>query len=104
MPFHTFRGYTIVSPNPARSKMNAIDVKGNRERPIWFLFSGMGSQWNLMGNGLLDVPIFAETVQKCHNILKPRGIDIYHILTTDDPTIFDNIVHAFVGIITIQVK
>lgn len=64
----------------------------------------MGSQWNGMGKGLLNIPIFSETVDKCDAVLRPKGLDIRHILTTDDPTIFENIVHAFVGIITVQVK
>lgn len=56
-----------------------------------------------MGKGLMDIPIFAAAVDKCEEVLKPKGIDIRHILTSDDPSLFDNIVHAFVGIITVQV-
>lgn len=57
-----------------------------------------------MGEGLLDLPIFADTVAKCDKVLKPKGIDIYEILTSDDPIIFSNILNAFIGIITIQVR
>lgn len=64
----------------------------------------MGSQWNGMGKGLLDIPIFAETVERCDKVLRPKGLDIYDILTSDDTTLFDDIVNAFVGIITIQVR
>lgn len=63
----------------------------------------MGSQWNGMGKDLLCLPVFAETVNRCDKVLKPKGIDIYHILTSDEPTLFDDIVNAFVGIITVQV-
>lgn len=63
----------------------------------------MGSQWNGMGKDLLQIPVFAETVDRCDSVLRPKGIDIRHILTSDDPSLFDDIVNAFVGIITVQV-
>ena len=64
----------------------------------------MGSQWNGMGKRLLDLPLFAETVAKCDKVLREKNIDIYNILTSDDPTLFDDILNSFVGIITIQVR
>ncbi|XP_065212158.1 fatty acid synthase-like [Planococcus citri] len=103
MPYHVFRGYTIVSPDSSYERQSSSDTKGNKNRPIWFLFSGMGSQWNTMGKGLLDLPIIAEVVEKCHKVMQPQGVDLYHILTAEDPSIFDNIMHSFVGIITIQI-
>lgn len=63
----------------------------------------MGSQWNCMGKQLLTIPIFAEAVRKCESILKPKGVDLLEILTSDDPKLFDNILHSFVGIAAIQV-
>lgn len=72
-------------------------------RPIWFVFSGMGSQWNGMGNGLLNIPIFANAIDRCDKVLRPKGIDIRRVLTSDDPALFDDIVNAFVGIIAVQV-
>lgn len=63
----------------------------------------MGSQWNGMGKELMNIPIFKNAVNKCDEVLKYKGINIRHILTSDDSTLFDNIVNAFVGIITVQV-
>lgn len=73
------------------------------KRPIWFVFSGMGSQWNTMGKQLLNIPIFAESIRKCDAILKPKGVDLIDILTNEDPKLFDNILNSFVGIAAIQV-
>lgn len=56
-----------------------------------------------MGKDLLRIPVFAEVIDECNTILKQKGIDLYNILTTDDPTIFDDIINAFVGIVTVQV-
>lgn len=73
------------------------------KRPIWYVFSGMGSQWNGMGKQLLSIPLFAESIRKCEAILKPKGVDLINILTNEDPTLFDNILNSFVGIAAIQV-
>jgi fatty acid synthase len=74
------------------------------KRPIWFVFSGMGSQWPGMGRDLLKIPVCAATIEKCHVILKDKGLDLKHIITTDDASVFDTILHSFVGIAAIQVE
>lgn len=35
--------------------------------------------------------------------MEPKGIDIVNIITTTDKTIFDNILHSFVGIAAVQI-
>jgi fatty acid synthase len=75
----------------------------NEKPPVWFVFSGMGSQWLGMGTQLLKIPIFAKAIEKCDVVLKPLGIDIINIITSLDSTLFDNIVRSFVGITAIQV-
>lgn len=57
-----------------------------------------------MGQGLLELPIFADAVKRCDAVLQPCGIDIYEVLTSEDPAIFDSIINSFVGIITVQVS
>lgn len=64
----------------------------------------MGSQWCGMVGDLMKFPIFAAAIEKCHNILQTKGIDLKYIISTSDKTIFDNILHSFVGIAAIQVK
>ena len=81
-----------------------MQERGERNRPVWFIFSGMGSQWHMMGKSLLNLPLFAETVAKCDKVLRRKNIDIYEILTSCDPALYDNVVNAFVGIITVQVS
>ena len=74
-----------------------------KKRQVWFIFSGMGSQWHGMGTDLMKLPVFANAINKCDIILKPLGVDIKYILTSQDPTIFDNILNSFVGIAAVQV-
>lgn len=58
-----------------------------------------------MARDLMQLPVFARSIYKCHEILKPRGVDLLKIVTdTSDPKLFDNILHSFVGIAAVQVK
>lgn len=64
----------------------------------------MGSQYPTMGKSLLNLPITRESIYKSHELLKKRGLDLIEILTKDDPKMFDDILHSFVGIAAIQVQ
>ncbi|XP_065210550.1 fatty acid synthase-like [Planococcus citri] len=98
---HLQRGFIILQENqpPIRSKT----LYSGEERPVWFVFSGMGSQWPTMGKSLMNIPAFAESICKSHKILLTKNIDLIRIITEDDPTLFDNILNAFLGIAAIQV-
>nr|XP_018896779.1 PREDICTED: fatty acid synthase-like [Bemisia tabaci] len=98
---HMHRGYTIVSAKGINAPRKVKRLE-DRNRPVWWVFSGMGSQWNGMGTQLLRIPIFRDVIGRCDKILRPRGLDIKHILTTDDESVFDNILHSFVGITAVQ--
>jgi hypothetical protein len=73
------------------------------KRPVWFVFTGIGSQWPGMCKSLLKFPVFASAIEKCQEALKPHGVDVINIITSDDPRIFNNIVNCFVGIAACQV-
>jgi fatty acid synthase len=64
----------------------------------------MGSQWPGMGKSFLKLPVFAAAIDKCQEALKPHGVDVMHIISSDDPGIFDNILNCFVGIAACQVS
>ncbi|PSN32561.1 hypothetical protein C0J52_22028 [Blattella germanica] len=81
--------------------LQSIPTPGHK-RPLWFVFTGMGSQWPGMGKSLMKIPIFSAAIEKCQTALRPHGIDVINIITSSDPTIFDNILHCFVGIAACQ--
>ncbi|XP_043469511.1 fatty acid synthase-like [Leptopilina heterotoma] len=104
IPAHLYRGYTLLPPDGlVKNKTREIQFNTGLKREIWYMFSGMGSQWVGMGEALLEIPVFAEAIKKCDRVLKPRGIDIVRIITEKDPKMFDNIVNSFVGIAAIQI-
>ncbi|XP_014204160.1 fatty acid synthase-like [Copidosoma floridanum] len=101
---HLYRGYTLL---PAHGVANfptrEIKQVSGTKRPVWFVFSGMGSQWPGMGEALLRIPVFAQAIEKCDAALKPLGIDIFHVISNKDKKAFDNILHSFVGIAAVQI-
>ena len=74
------------------------------KRPIWFVYSGMGSQWAGMGRDLMRIKVFADAIERCHKALEPHGVDLKYIVTSEDDSIFDNILNSFVGIAAVQVR
>lgn len=101
---HLYRGYTVINETAVtKEHIREIEYYSGAKRPIWFVFSGMGSHWPGMGTALLRLPIFAEAIKKCDVVLKPRGVDIYDVLTNQNKSIFDTILNSFVGIAAVQI-
>ncbi|XP_028162532.1 fatty acid synthase-like [Ostrinia furnacalis] len=107
IPGHMCRGFLLLDTNEETKETVVVSEKVEHYpgsvRPLWFVYSGMGSQWATMGAGLMRIPIFAAAIEKCHRVLEPKGINIMHILTDPDKTIYDNILHSFVGIAAVQI-
>lgn len=72
-------------------------------RPIWFIYPGMGCQWLTMGRDLLQIDVFKKTFSRCAQVLEVYDVDLFKIVTSDDPTIFDNILHSFTSICAIEI-
>lgn len=101
-----YRGYGLFAHEDGKNAQCLVkDVQHftGARRPIVFVFSGMGSQWPEMGSSLMNLPIFRESIERCHKALLPKGLDLINILTSPDPKIFDNILHSFVGIAACQI-
>lgn len=103
---YIFRGYTILEHNEGKSATcTAREVQhySGIKRPVVWVFSGMGSQWPEMGSSLMKIPLFLKSIEKCHKVLEPLGLDLVSIITSPQKETFDNILHSFVGIAAIQV-
>ncbi|KAI5632866.1 acyl transferase domain-containing protein [Phthorimaea operculella] len=106
-PGFTCRGYTILDTSPDLKETVTLSQSThlNQEAapPLWLLYSGMGSQWAGMGKELLRIPMFAATVQRCHKVLEPKGVDVMKIITSPDKTMFENVFNCFIGIAAVQI-
>jgi len=38
------------------------------ERPIWFVYAGMGSQWASMAKDLMQLEVFRNSIQHCAEV------------------------------------
>ncbi|BES92903.1 polyketide synthase [Nesidiocoris tenuis] len=99
---HVYRGYTVITEESNTYNMIQQAPSGEK-RPIWFMYSGMGSQWPTMARGLMDLPIFAKAIHRCHQVLEPKGVNLLDIVNKDDPSMFDVILNSFVGIAAVQI-
>lgn len=76
----------------------------NIQRPIVWLFSGLGSQWTAMGKSLMQINHFRESILKCHNILKNKfDFDLINVITSDDEAILASLYNSIVAIAAIQI-
>ncbi|XP_018311540.1 fatty acid synthase [Mycetomoellerius zeteki] len=96
---HPWRGYTILQntlqQDPVKEIRNCESVK----KPVWFIFSALGSQWSGMGRNLLKFHVFAKAIRKCDDILKPYGISVINIMTQ----IEESRLNVLLGIVAIQI-
>ncbi|XP_063988124.1 fatty acid synthase-like isoform X2 [Diachasmimorpha longicaudata] len=102
LPGHLYRGYTVVGTSGPKKKLRSLKYYSGTKRQIWFLFSGMGSQWPGMGTSLLRFSGFANAIKKCDAVLRPRGINIYEILTKPDKLMFQKLSNCLLGIVAMQ--
>lgn len=96
----TRRGFTIVpTSGEAVTFQTLAEVK---KRPVFFVYAGMGSQWTAMGRQMMEFDVFAKSIYKSHELLKPFGIDLLQVLIGDkieNPSM----VVPFVSIAAVQV-
>ncbi|KOA95830.1 Fatty acid synthase, partial [Operophtera brumata] len=78
-------------------------MESGEARPVWFVFSGMGSQWAGMARHLMRLPTFAASVQRSARALVPHGVQLVHALTEAPDAAFDDVVTSFVCIAAVQV-
>lgn len=71
-------------------------------RPICFVYSGVGSQWNTMGCHLMKLDVFKKTFDRCANALRPYDLDLYSLVISKE-NVFNNIAKCYVAINAVQI-
>ncbi|KAG5306378.1 FAS synthase, partial [Pseudoatta argentina] len=101
IPGHHFRGYEILNVDGTR-EVNEV-VNYNESRPIWFVFSGMGTQWPGMARQLFGIETFQRSLRRSADALAPHGIDLMNIIINATDDTYENVLDSFVSIAAMQV-
>ncbi|XP_057664642.1 fatty acid synthase [Diorhabda carinulata] len=96
---HYYRGYAVLQDKAVKE---VVQMQGDN-RPIVYVFSGMGSQWSGMAKDLMRLEIFENSIKRCSDALKPHGINLEEIIITGTDATFDNVLNSFVSIAAMQV-
>ncbi|GFS52214.1 fatty acid synthase [Trichonephila inaurata madagascariensis] len=101
--YKPYRGYAICQEG--KSPVTEIKNVSPNKRQIWYIMTGMGCQWPGMGLEHMKIDVFAESMHKSAEILKPYGIDLFGILKGSSKDSHDdrNITASFVSICAIQI-
>ncbi|XP_003739693.1 fatty acid synthase [Galendromus occidentalis] len=93
------RGFVVLPTNG--EAFDSQTLAEERKRPLYFIYPGMGCQWQAMGREMMHFKLFADSIHRSHEILKPLGIDLLRILTGE--TVEDSsLVVPFVSICAMQ--
>uniref|UniRef100_A0A8B9FZJ9 Fatty acid synthase n=1 Tax=Amazona collaria TaxID=241587 RepID=A0A8B9FZJ9_9PSIT len=95
-----YRGYTLVGSESDIKEVQQVQASG---RPLWYICSGMGSQWKGMGLSLMKLDLFRQSILRSDEALKNTGLKVSDLLLQADENTFDETVHAFVGLAAIQI-
>uniref|UniRef100_A0A914ZHK0 Fatty acid synthase n=1 Tax=Parascaris univalens TaxID=6257 RepID=A0A914ZHK0_PARUN len=111
-----YRGYMIVNrdkiPLPANAKRDPDlpplkDVQKimiTEPKQIYFVYSGMGSQWPGMARQLMSIPAFDESLRISTAAVKEYGLDVYEMLKSEDPELYkNNTLNCMLAITAIQI-
>ncbi|XP_063817309.1 fatty acid synthase [Pseudophryne corroboree] len=96
----TYRGYTLVGTESNVKEIQQTQASG---RPLWYICSGMGTQWKGMGHSLMNLDAFRESIMRSDEALKGTGLKVSDLLLHADDSTFEDTVHAFVGLAAIQI-
>ncbi|NXY35555.1 FAS synthase, partial [Pomatorhinus ruficollis] len=96
-----YRGYTLVGTESDIKEVQQVQASG---RPLWYICSGMGSQWKGMGVSLMKLDLFRQSILRSDEALKDTGLKVSDLLLQANENTFDDTVHAFVGLAAIQAR
>ena len=75
----------------------------SKPREVWFIYSGMGSQWVGMGRSLMALDVFRQSIEETAAILTPFGVDLMGLLMEGTEEKLKEIMPPFICINAVQV-
>jgi len=78
-------------------------TSSTERRPVWFIYSGMGTQWAGMGREMMRFGQFRRTIRKCSAVLEPFHVNLQELILNGSTEHFENTLNCFIVITSIQV-
>ncbi|XP_033753240.1 LOW QUALITY PROTEIN: fatty acid synthase-like [Pecten maximus] len=97
---HKYRGYSVINTDNILEEIQPCDTT---DRPVWFVFAGMGTQWYGMGRQMMEIEVFKKSILKSDAVLRPYGMCLYDLLMKGEEKMFEDTLNSFVSIAAIQV-
>ncbi|KAG0424800.1 hypothetical protein HPB47_027992 [Ixodes persulcatus] len=97
-----FRGYFVAAVDGSRELIKWVERAPSEKRPLWFVFTGMGCQWNGMARQMMKFDVFADSIRRSHELLVPFGIDLIDLITSDNAN-NQTMASPFVSVAAMQV-
>ncbi|GBN54933.1 Fatty acid synthase [Araneus ventricosus] len=97
-----YRGYKLLVKDQEVSEIKKLT---SEDRPVWYIFSGMGTQWPCMAKQLMNLEAFASSIRRSAEVLKPYGLDLTDMVTNGGTieSNSSNVISVFVSIAAVQV-
>lgn len=102
IPGHHYRGYSVK--NGDKLDLDVQQVPSAEKPPVWYVFSGMGSQWSGMAKEMMKFEVFEKSIMRSAEVLAPHGIDLVETIVNGTDEVFDNVLKSFVSIAAVQVN
>ena len=101
-----FRGFALIENFDQNLKgIKNFNVKeiNEKEREVWFIIPGIGSQWTAMAKDLIKIEFFEKTIKSLSNILSKFSINLWDLLTDEKQNICDSVMKSLITITCIQI-
>ncbi|CAG7784754.1 unnamed protein product [Allacma fusca] len=99
IPRHPYRGYVVANVNNFETIVEKMEPKD----ALWFIFSGMGSQWPGMTKDLIKFEEFKKSITTSAKYLSSVGFDLKKLLKSGDKSMFEDLKNAMVAITATQI-
>ncbi|GFR04445.1 fatty acid synthase, partial [Trichonephila clavata] len=97
-----YRGYKLLLKDQQTAKIERVE---NEKRPVWYIFNCTGKQWTSISKEIMEIKVFANSIKKSAETLKPYGLDLIDLVLNQGKTKTDlrNITSAYSSTIATQI-
>ena len=97
--------HAFMTWSPDGSVLSKKVSKIERKRPLYVVFSGLGSQWVQMGTDLLQIELFAKKIVELNNFTKSKfGFSLIDFITQemDEEVLNSELTKSLIAISSVQ--